>query len=61
MGIKVDSVSINRQLLETDDEEKACELLFNTYQEVVFAKIDRMMRNHTDPAVDAEDIMFNAE
>ena len=49
-------VSINRQFLETDDEEKACELLFNTYHKAVFAKIDRMMRHHTDPAVDAEDI-----
>ncbi|RKU30005.1 hypothetical protein C6499_07235 [Candidatus Poribacteria bacterium] len=52
----VDNVSINRQFVEADDEEKACELLFNTYHKSVFAKIDGMMRNHSDPAVDAEDI-----
>ena len=56
MTIKVDNVSINRQFLETDDEEKACELLFNTYHKDVFAQISKMMRNHPDPAVDAEDI-----
>ncbi|MDE0396986.1 MAG: sigma-70 family RNA polymerase sigma factor [Candidatus Poribacteria bacterium] len=57
MTIKVDDVSINRQFLETDDEEEACELLFNTYHEPVFAKISGMMRNHPDPAVGAEDIV----
>ena len=51
-----DNVLINRQFLETDDEEHACGLLFNTYHDAVFAKIDRMMRNHIDPGVDAEDI-----
>lgn len=53
----MDSVSINRQFLETngDDAEKACALLFNTYHEAVFAKIDGMMRDHSDPAVAAED------
>ena len=56
MIIKVDNISINRQFLETNDEEKACELLFNAYHKTVFAKIDRMMRNHTDPAVDADDM-----
>ena len=58
MGIKVDNVSINRQFLETDDEdeEEACVLLFNTHHKAVFAKIDGMMRNHPDPAVAAEDI-----
>ena len=56
MTIKVDNVSINRQFLETDDEEKACTLLFNTYHKAVFAKIGGMMRNHPDPAVGAEDI-----
>ena len=58
MTIKVDDVSINRQFLETDEDEaeKACELLFNKYHKAVFAKIDRMMRNHPDPAVGAEDI-----
>ncbi len=56
MTIKVDDVRINRQFLETDDEEEACELLFNTYHKAVFAKIDRMMRDHPDPAVAAEDM-----
>ena len=52
----MDNVSINRQFLETDDEEKACELLSKVYYKGVFAKIDGMMRNHPDPAVDAKDI-----
>ncbi|MYA70655.1 sigma-70 family RNA polymerase sigma factor [Candidatus Poribacteria bacterium] len=56
MTIKVDDVSINRQFLETDNEEKACELLFNTYHKPVFAKISGMMRDHPDPAVTAEDM-----
>ena len=56
MTIKVDDVSINRQFLETDDKEEACALLFNRYHKTVFAKIDGMMRNHSDPAVGAEDI-----
>jgi len=56
MTIKVDDVSINRQFLETDDEEKACELLFNKYHKTVFAKISGMMWNHPDPAVAAEDM-----
>ena len=56
MTIKVDDVSINLQFLETDDKEKACELLFSKYYKAVFAKISRMMQNHPDPAVGAEDI-----
>ncbi len=52
-----DNVRINRQFLQTDDQEKACALLFNTYHEAVFAKVDGMMRNHIDPAVDAADIV----
>ena len=51
-----DNSRINRQFLEADDEEKACELLFNTYHKGVFAQISKMMRNHSDPAVDAGDI-----
>ena len=51
-----DNGRINRQFLETDDENKACALLFNTYHKAVFAKIDGMMRKHPDPAVDAADI-----
>ena len=42
--------------IETNDEGEACALLFKTYYDEVFAKIDRMMRNHIDPGVDAEDI-----
>lgn len=57
MTIKVDDVSINRQFLETDDEEEACTLLFNTYHKAVFAKISGMMWDHLDPAVAAEDIV----
>ena len=52
----MDNVSINRQFLETDDEGKACELLFDAYHQTVFTKIDGMMRNHIDPAVDADDM-----
>ena len=52
----MDNVSINRQFLETDDEERACELLFKAYYKVVSTKIDGMMRNHPDPTVDATDI-----
>ena len=52
-----DNGRINRQFLEADDEEEACELLFNTYHKDVFAQISKMMRNHPDPAVDAEDIV----
>ncbi|MCG9130616.1 RNA polymerase sigma factor [Candidatus Poribacteria bacterium] len=54
----MDNVGINRRFLEADDneKEKAFELLFNTYHKIVFKKINRMMRSHPDPAVDAEDI-----
>ena len=54
----MDNVGINRQFLEADDDEKekAFELLFNTYHKIVFDTIDKMMRDHSDPAVDAEDI-----
>ena len=64
----MNDVSINRQFLEADgdneefleadgdNEERAFELLFNTYHQIVFNKIDKMMRNHLDPAVDADDI-----
>ena len=52
----MDNVSINQQFLETDDEGKAYELLFNAYHQTVFTKIDGMMWNHPDPAVGAEDI-----
>lgn len=54
----MDNVSLNRQFLEADadDEEKECTLLFNRYHKVVFETIDKMMRNHPDPAVDADDL-----
>ena len=48
----------NEEFLEADgdNEERAFELLFNTYHQIVFNKIDKMMRDHLDPAVDADDI-----
>ena len=54
----MDNVSLNRQFLEADadDEEKECTLLFNRYHKVVFATINKRMRNHPDPAVDADDL-----
>ena len=69
----MNDVSINRQFLEADgdneefleadgdNEERAFELLFNTYHQIVFNKIDKMMRNHLDPAVDADDITNETE
>ena len=35
----------------------ACDLLFNTYHDPVFAKVNGMMRDHIDPAVEAADIV----
>ena len=54
----MDNVSISRQFLEVDDDEKeeVFKLLFNRYHQIVFKKINKMMRDHSDPAVDAEDI-----
>lgn len=49
-------VSLNRQFLETDDEEEACRLLLNRYYKTVFNYVVKMMRDHPDPAVDADDI-----
>ena len=51
----VNDVSLNRQFLEGNDEN-AFTLLFKKYYPVVYAHVDRMMRNHPDPAVDADDI-----
>lgn len=51
------NVLINRQFLEINDENKACDLLFNTYHDRVFAKVNGMMRDHIDPAVEAADIV----
>jgi hypothetical protein len=52
----VNNVSLNRRFVETDDEEEACRLLFNEYYETVFNAIDRMLGNHSDLPVDADDI-----
>ena len=51
----VNDVSLNRQFLETGDTE-AFSLIFKKYYPVVYTRVARMMRNHPDPAVDAEDI-----
>jgi RNA polymerase sigma-70 factor (ECF subfamily) len=52
----VNNVSLNRRFLETDDEEEACRLLFNEYYKTVFNAVDRMLGNHSDLPVDADDI-----
>ena len=51
----VNNVSLNRQFLETGNID-AFTRLFKRYYPVVYAHVDRMMRNHLDPAVDADDI-----
>ena len=51
----VNGVSLNRRFLETGDID-AFSLLFKKYYPVVYAHVDRMMRDHPDPAVDADDI-----
>ncbi len=51
----VNDVSLNRQFLDTGDID-AFSLLFKKYYPVVYAHVDGMMRNHPDPAVDADDI-----
>lgn len=51
----VNDVSLNRQFLETGDID-AFSLLFKKYYPTVYAHVDRMMRNHPDPAVDTDDI-----
>lgn len=51
----VNDVSLNQKFLETGDTD-AFTLLFKKYYPVVYAQVDRMMRNHPDPAVDADDI-----
>ena len=48
-------VSLNRRFLETGDIE-AFTLVFKKYYPVIYAHVSRMMRNHPDPAVDADDI-----
>ena len=51
----VNDVRLNRQFLETGDID-AFTRLFKKYYPTVYASIERMMRDHTDPAVDADDI-----
>ena len=51
----VNDVSLHRQFLETGDID-AFSLLFKKYYPVVYAHVDKMMRNHPDPAVDTDDI-----
>lgn len=51
----VNDVRLNRQFLETGDID-AFTRLFKKYYPTVYAYVDRMMRDHTDPAVDADDI-----
>lgn len=55
----MDYVAINQLFLQAGDDQKeeACAFLFNTYREIVFNRINRMMWDHPDPAVDAEDLM----
>jgi len=51
----VNDARLNRQFLETGDID-AFTRLFKKYYPTVYAYVDRMMRDHTDPAVDADDI-----
>ena len=56
LGEVCNDVRLNRQFLETDDEEEACRLLFDRYYETVFNYVVKMIQNHSDPIVDADDI-----
>ncbi len=49
-------VNLNRQFLEIDDEEKAYKLLFDRYYRTVLNYVTKMMWDHPDPAIGAEDI-----
>ena len=51
----VNDVRLNRKFLETGDIE-AFTRLFKKYYPVVYAHVDRMMQNHPDPAIDADDV-----
>ena len=48
-------VRINGQFLESDDEN-VCRFLFDRYYTTVLNYVIRMMRDHPDPAVDADDL-----
>ena len=50
-------ISINWKFLEAEDDGEAYKLLLNEYHKLVFAKINRMMWNHPDPAVGPEDMV----
>ena len=56
MGEVCSDVRLNRQFLETDDEEEVCRFLFDRYYTTVLNYVSKMMRDHPDPAVDADDI-----
>ena len=51
----VNDARLNRQFLETGDID-AFTRLFKKYYPTVYTYVDRMMQDHTDPAVDADDI-----
>ena len=52
----MNQASLNRRFVETDDEEEACRLLFNTYYKTVFNTVERMLRKHSHSTIDADDI-----
>lgn len=56
MGEVYSDVNLNRQFLETDDEEEACRLLFDRYYKTVFDYVSKMMWDYPDPIIDADDI-----
>ena len=51
----INDVNLNRRFLETGDIE-AFTLVFKKYYPMVYGHVSKMMRNHPDPAVDADDI-----
>ena len=58
----MNDVSLNRRFVEAGDEDKeeACRLVFNAYYKTVLNAVNRMLRNHSDPAVDVDDITNEA-
>ena len=51
----VNDIRLNRQFLETGNED-VFTLVFNNYYQAIYDYVDGMMRDHPDPAVDADDI-----
>ena len=49
-------VRINRQFLESDDEEEVFRLLFDRYYKTGFDYVSKMMWDYPDPIIDAEDL-----